>query len=105
MSWSGPSRDGSAMMDWLRAASEKPTVQVSGRDLPVTIRRHPRASRMTMRLAPDGTEVRITLPTWGRALDALVFVTRRTAWLELQLAKVPAAATPAPGGTLAYRGE
>jgi predicted metal-dependent hydrolase len=58
-----------------------------------------------MRLAPDGSEVRITLPRWGRTLDALAFVRSRTEWLEGQLAAVPAAAPPAPGATLAYRGE
>jgi predicted metal-dependent hydrolase len=93
------------MIDWLRAARETPTVSVAGRDVPVSIRRHRRARRMTMRLAPDGSEVRITLPQWGRALDALVFATKRVGWLEQQLAKIPAAAPPEPGGTVLYRGE
>jgi len=80
-------------------------VTVGGRELPLAIRRHPRARRLTMRLAPDGSEVRITLPRWGRTLDALVFVRNRTEWLESQLAAVPRAAPPTPGGALAYRGE
>jgi len=94
------------MIDWLRRGrDEEPTVIVGGRELPLAIRRHPRATRLTMRLAPDGSEVRITLPRWGRTLDALVFVRKRTDWLEGQLAAVPAASPPTPGGTLAYRGE
>ena len=93
------------MMDWLRATRETPTVNLAGRDVPVAIRRHRRARRMTMRLAPDGSEVRITLPQWGRALDALVFATKRLPWLEQEIAKIPTAAPPAPGGTLAYRGK
>jgi len=93
------------MIDWLRRGREEPSVTVGGRELPLAIRRHPRARRLTMRLAPDGSEVRITLPRWGRTLDALVFVRSRTEWLENQLAAVPAAAPPMPGGTLAYRGE
>jgi predicted metal-dependent hydrolase len=94
------------MIDWLRRRSDdEPRVTVSGRELPLLIRRHPRATRLTMRLAPDGSEVRITLPRWGRTLDALVFVRSRTEWLESQLAAVPAAAPPAPGTTFAYRGE
>jgi predicted metal-dependent hydrolase len=92
------------MIDWLRGKDE-PSVTVGERVLPLAIRRHPRATRLTMRLAPDGSEVRITLPRWGRTLDALVFVRSRTEWLESQLAAVPAAAPPAPGATLAYRGE
>lgn len=93
------------MIDWLRRGREEPSVTVGGRKLPLAIRRHPRATRLTMRLAPDGSEVRITLPRWGRTLDALAFVRSRTEWLESQLAAVPAAAPPVPGGTLAYRGE
>jgi predicted metal-dependent hydrolase len=94
------------MMDWLcRGLHEESAVQVAGRDLPLAIRRHPRARRLTMRLAPDGSEVRITLPRWGRTEDALVFARARLEWLERQLAAVPPAMQPAPGGTIAYRGE
>ena len=93
------------MIDWLRRRNDdEPKVTVGGRELPLMIRRHPRATRLTMRLAPDGSEVRITLPRWGRTLDALVFVRSRTEWLESQLAAVPTAAPPAPGTVLAYRG-
>lgn len=93
------------MIDWLRRGREEPSVTIGDRVLPLAIRRHPRATRLTMRLAPDGSEVRITLPRWGRTLDALVFVRSRTEWLERQLAAVPEATPPAPGATLAYRGE
>lgn len=95
------------MIDWLRRRQEEgePSVTVGGRELPLAIRRHPRATRLTMRLAPDGSEVRITLPRWGRTLDALVFVRNRTDWLESQLAAVPVVERPTPGGTLLYRGE
>ena len=93
------------MIEWLRAGPQAPTVALGGREVPIAIRRHPRARRLTMRLAPDGSEVRITLPQWGRTADALVFVGRRMAWLEQQVAAIPAAAPPAPGGAIAYRGE
>jgi predicted metal-dependent hydrolase len=92
------------MIDWLRRNREEPSVTVGDRVLPLAIRRHPRATRLTMRLAPDGSEVRITLPKWGRTLDALVFVRSRTEWLAGQLAAVPKAAPLAPEGSLAYRG-
>jgi predicted metal-dependent hydrolase len=94
------------MIDWLRRrpGESEPSVTVAGRELPLSIRRHPRATRLTMRLAPDGSEVRITLPRWGRTLDALVFVRNRTDWLEGQLASVPVATPPQPGGTLLFRG-
>ena len=93
------------MIDWLRRERQNPTVTVGGRELPLAIRRHPRARRLTMRLAPDGSEVRVTLPQWGRTMDALVFAGKRVEWLERQLAAVPRAVPPAPGGSIAWRGE
>jgi predicted metal-dependent hydrolase len=93
------------MIDWLRRERANPTVVVGGRELPLAIRRHPCARRLTMRLAPDGSEVRITLPQWGRTMDALVFAGKRVEWLERQLAAVPPAAPPMPGGSVAWRGD
>jgi predicted metal-dependent hydrolase len=92
------------MIDWLRRGNEPPAVTVGGRELPLAIRRHPRATRLTMRLAPDGSEVRITLPRWGRTSDALVFASKRIDWLESQLAAIPRSAPPAPDGSVLYRG-
>jgi predicted metal-dependent hydrolase len=92
------------MIDWLRRENQHPSVTIAGREVPLAIRRHPRATRLTMRLAPDGSEVRITLPKWGRTSDALVFAHKRIDWLEGQLAAVPRAAPPEPGGTVLYRG-
>ena len=92
------------MIDWLRRSTEDPAVRIGERELPLAIRRHPRARRLVMRLAPDGSEVRITLPKWGRTEDALVFARARIEWLERQLAAVPRPQAPRPGGTLRYRG-
>ena len=93
------------MIDWLRRGTETPSIRIAGRELPLAIRRHARATRLTMRLAPDGSEVRITLPRWGRTADAVLFAGKRADWLEQQLARVPAAQPPQPGGTFTYRGE
>ncbi|MBO9518084.1 MAG: DUF45 domain-containing protein [Porphyrobacter sp.] len=93
------------MIDWLRPERQDPKVTIGGQEIPLAIRRHARAKRMTMRLAPDGSEVRITMPQWGRTMDALVFVKSRTDWLERQLAAVPHSCPPVPGGSLLFRGE
>jgi predicted metal-dependent hydrolase len=95
---------GAGVIDWLRRGREAPSVTVAGRELPLAVRRHPRATRLTMRLAPDGSEVRITLPSWGRTMDAVVFAEKRIDWLEQQLARVPSASPPQPGGTVRFRG-
>jgi predicted metal-dependent hydrolase len=93
------------MIDWLRRENQHPSVTLAGREVPLAIRRHSRATRLTMRLAPDGSEVRITLPKWGRTSDALVFAHKRIDWLEGQLAAVPRSAPPVPGGAVLYRGQ
>src|SRR5690606_37749271 len=95
---------GARMIDWLRREPRDPTVTIAGGELPLAIRRHPRATRLTMRLAPDGSEVRITLPRWGRTSDALVFASKRVDWLEQQLATVPRVVPPEPGATVRYCG-
>ena len=95
---------GRAVIDWLKRDRQSPSVLLGTRELPLAIRRHPRARRMTMRLAPDGSEVRITLPSWGRTAEAVAFARSRMHWLESQLAALPEAASPAPGGRLLYRG-
>ena len=92
------------MIDWLRREALVPEVEIGGRTVPVAIRRNARARRLTLRLAPDGSEVRVTLPKWCASREALAFVHARTGWLAEQLGKVPERRAPAPGGTLLYRG-
>lgn len=93
------------MLDWLRHDPQaEPTVDVGGRALPVVIRRLERARRMTMRLAPDGSEVRISMPRWTRTAEALAFAESRREWLDRQMAALPPAVTLANGAELPFRG-
>ncbi|GMM93524.1 M48 family metallopeptidase [Qipengyuania sp. MTN3-11] len=92
------------MIEWLRETGRSPTIELSGRIVPIDIRRHPRATRLTLRLAPDGSAVRITLPRWCRTDEAVRFAAIRRKWLETQLAKVPQAQDPVARGTLRHRG-
>ncbi|MEL1251354.1 M48 family metallopeptidase [Aurantiacibacter gilvus] len=93
------------MIDWLRKDHQDPAIEIDGRTVPIAIRRHARAKRLTMRLSPDGSEIRITLPTWGRTLDALAFAQARQEWLARQLARVPEPLEIGDGSPLAFRGE
>jgi predicted metal-dependent hydrolase len=100
------------MIEWLRGDYRRPaqpsaphTIELSGRSVPIALNRHPRAKRLTLRLAPDGSAVRITLPRWCRSADAVAFARVRRDWLEAQLAKVPQAADPVARGTIRYRGD
>jgi predicted metal-dependent hydrolase len=92
------------MIDWLRGSTRDPEVEIAGRKLPVAVRRHPTAKRLTMRLAPDGSEVRVTIPAWGRTKEALEFARSRQDWLAGQLARVPQALAIAPGSIVPFRG-
>lgn len=101
------------MIDWLRRAGrtrpvappERRSLIVAGRELPIAIRTLRTARRMTLRISPDGSEARITMPPWGRSGEALAFARERSDWLALQLAAVPHRAAPGVGETLSYRGE
>ena len=90
------------MIDWLRRA--EPEIALGDRVLPIEVRRNKRARRLTMRLARDGSAVRLTLPPWAPTGDAIAFAHAKAAWLADQLDKLPRACPPRPGGWLGYRG-
>ena len=83
------------MIDWLRREALEPTIKLIGRDVPIDLVRNRRAKRLTLRLAHDGSAVRITLPQWCRSADAIAFAHARQEWLSAQLAKVPERRDPA----------
>lgn len=92
--------------DWLRrGAGDAPSIQLGEQTIPVVIRRLPQAKQMTLRLSPDGNEVRISMPRWGRTADALAFAQSRRDWLARQLVTIPTAPAPAHGEALPFRGE
>lgn len=94
------------MIDWLRRNPKvPPQVEVAGRMLPLVVRRLGHARRLTLRLAPDGSEVRVSMPRWGRTEEAIAFAHSRSDWLAGQLAALPAPAEPLKhGAQVPYRG-
>ena len=93
------------MIDWLQSEIQDPAVSLGdGRKLPIAIRRRADAKRLTMRLAPDGSELRVTLPRWGRTRDALAFAGERQEWIERQLSNVPQKLAIGPDTELPFRG-
>jgi predicted metal-dependent hydrolase len=105
------------VLDWLKRADARAkqtpapraisrrTIEVDGRELPLVIRKLGHARRMTLRLAPDGSEARISIPAWGRVGDAEAFARERSDWLAGQLERMPEARTIADGAPIPYRGE
>lgn len=94
------------MLDWLRKSPrDEPVLELHGRNVPIAIRRLANAKRMTLRLAPDGSEVRLSIPRWCRTADAVSFAVSRQDWLATQLARVPVAAPVEHGGAVRFRGD
>ena len=90
--------------EFLRKSSD-PTITLGERTLPLVIRRLRHARRFTLRLSPDGTAVRVSVPWRARSADAVAFAHSHAAWLSGQLANVPQHRTIGPGDTLMFRGE
>lgn len=93
------------MIDWLKRSHIEPEMELNGVRVPIVLKRHATAKRLTLRLAPDGSEVRITLPRWARGQEAIAFAQARSEWLEQQLSKIPERQTLKPGGTVQFRGQ
>lgn len=92
------------MLDWLRRAPLEPEIELGGKRVPIVLKRMHNARRLTLRLAPDGSAVRITLPAWAEGGEAIAFAHARADWLTAQLDRLPARAAPVPGGDVQYRG-
>lgn len=92
------------MIDWLLGKPEVPMLDLGDKRLPLNIRRRVNARRMTLRLAPDGNEVQLTVPRWCSTAEALSFARSGAEWLARQLEAVVPLTPPRPDGTLAYRG-
>ncbi len=93
------------MIDWLKRTHAEPEMVLNGAAVPIVLRRHKRARRLTLRLAPDGSAVQITLPNWANSKEALAFAHTKQDWLAAQHARIPSRADPEPGGEVRYRGE
>lgn len=92
------------MIDWLKTANLEPEIELNGETVPIALKRHRTAKRLTMRLAPDGSEIRITLPQWARSAEAIAFARSRGDWLAEQHAKVPRKMEIGDGSHIQFRG-
>jgi predicted metal-dependent hydrolase len=78
---------------------------VGGQKLPLVIRKLTNARQMSLRLSPDGREVRVSIPQWGRVRDAEEFAQSRSEWLARHLAAQPQRTVIQPGASVPFRGE
>lgn len=93
------------MLDWLRRDPRQgASIELAGQVLPIEVRRLAQARRLTLRLAPDGRAVRVTIPRWTPTREALAFARSRADWLERQLAALVPPLELVPGASLPWRG-
>lgn len=93
------------MIDWLRRDDTHPSIELAGREVPIALNRHARAKRLILRLSPDGSEVRVTLPRWGTTREALGFVQSRKDWLEEQARRIEPSRSAIETGEVLWRGQ
>ncbi len=81
------------------------TLEIGRPPIRVSLRRHPRAKRMTLRVsAADGT-IRLTLPKRGSLRAARRFLLDQEDWLRAQSAKMPTRIAIEAGISIALEGE
>jgi len=86
------------------APPEKRTLDVAGRLMPLTIKQHDRATRITLRIEPGGRALKMTVPKGLAAREVNAFLDRHQGWLLTKLAKFSTDTGLAAGGEIRLRG-
>src|ERR1700761_9305210 len=85
-------------------APEMRTLDVAGRLMPLTIRQHERATRITLRIEPGGRALKMTIPRGLAQREINAFLDRHQGWLLTKLAKFSIGLTLEPGSEILFRG-
>lgn len=80
------------------------TVAVAGRQIPITVRENPRATRITLRIEPGGRALKLTIPIGLHHRQVDDFLERHQGWLEGKLLKFSPDDGLRHGGTIDIRG-
>lgn len=80
------------------------THKVAGRELPLKVVENDRARRLTLRIAPGGTGLRVTVPPGLAPREIDRFLERHQNWLEERLKTLPEQALVRPGIKIPLRG-
>lgn len=80
-------------------------LRVDGEDIPISLKRNPRARRYTLRVRTAERDVVLTMPPRGSAREAYAFAERYHEWITIRLARLPKAIPFAPGARIPLRGE
>ncbi len=80
-------------------------LRIEDQDVPVTVTRHPRARRLTLRLDPVAGELRLALPRGVALSEGLDFAQQRSDWILTQLEALPPRVAFADGAEIPFLGE
>ncbi|MDM9621164.1 M48 family metallopeptidase [Rhizobium sp. S96] len=83
---------------------ETRTLDVAGRLMPLTIKQHERATRITLRIEPGGKALKMTVPRGLAAREVNAFLDRHQGWLLTKLAKFSPDTGLRDGGDISLRG-
>lgn len=86
------------------ASTTPPIFRGGGRERSLSIRRHPRARDLRLRVDPRDGRVLLTMPPRVSARTAFVWAESRRPWVERALAELPPAQPIEPGGSIPFRG-
>jgi predicted metal-dependent hydrolase len=87
-----------------KPAPKSRTVDVAGRQIPLTIRSDRRATRLTLRIEPGGKALKMTVPVGVPIMQVEDFLERHHGWLSAKLSKLPPSGRLAEGSELLLRG-
>ncbi len=80
-------------------------LRIEDQDVPLTVTRHPRARRLTLRLDPVAGALRLALPRGVALAEGLDFAQQRSDWILTQLESLPPRVAFADGAEVPYLGE
>lgn len=87
-----------------RRTPQTQMLRIEDRLLPVDVRTHPNARRMTLRVDRASGRLRLTLPPGVGVAEGLRFAERHDGWLRARLAELPARVPFADGAVLPVLG-
>jgi predicted metal-dependent hydrolase len=85
--------------------SDLKILKLKGREVPLTVRRNPRARRLTLRLDQASGAAHLSLPRGVALAEGLDFARSRTDWILKQLESLPPHVPFAEGARIPYLGE
>jgi predicted metal-dependent hydrolase len=85
-------------------APKSRTIDVAGRQLPLTIRSDRRATRLTLRIEPGGKALKMTVPPGVAIRDVDDFLERHHGWISSKLRQLPADGRLSEGAEINLRG-